>query len=775
MKKFYKKYLFLSLVLTMSGLFYQASANTFTVTNTADSGPGSLRQAILDANSNPGTDIIVFNIATSGNLFEGLSPYTYAVIELNTALPTITGAVLIDGTTQMDTNTDSSALQIVGVDAVNIGRIAFPDVYIVPSSTFVFPTNSTGVSGNGISIDAANVTIKGIAISGFGNTNTNGGTASGHSDISILRSPSARIVNITISNCFISCDARGILPVLAHRKTTGNGILVAGNNETGTITNNYIAYSGTYGIHFNGNTDNNSVGPASTTVGNRNWLVSGNRIVDVTINPTINILTRVNDGITLMKCVAFRVINNYISNPEQMGIDIGYNSDSNYVANNTISGFTKTSAIQLQAGIRIGLCSESDTLTKNIISNNTSSIFKGGIWLDRSTLTQPGVILKNNINHLINENTINNNNGSGIVLSTAGSGDCYNNTITRNSIYENTGLGIDLDFAGTSGTTSISTNDDGDGDTGPNQVQNFPILDSVRRWSGNRIAFFGKAPAGSKLEFFISDGQTNQHGGVTLNYGEGKTFIGASIEGSADDFSSGTASYNVDGNNETISNLFAIVLPYTGVIETTESITSTATIGKNTSEFGPIMDVQIPLAVNLFGFSSTYNNNNIRLNWKAASDNDFLYFVVEHSTDGKKFSPLGTVYPKGIEEIFSYNYLHNDLTGGNHYYRLKMVNSTTKTTWSSVVHITAREVKEELLVNTVFRDKVELQVKSAIDQDMSIHLFDGSGKLVKYAEVKMYRGNNFTSLDNLENMAPGIYILMIKKGNESVTKKLIRQ
>ena len=35
----------------------------FLVTNNADSGPGSLRQAILDANNNPGADSIEFNIA----------------------------------------------------------------------------------------------------------------------------------------------------------------------------------------------------------------------------------------------------------------------------------------------------------------------------------------------------------------------------------------------------------------------------------------------------------------------------------------------------------------------------------------------------------------------------------------------------------------------------------------------------------------------------------------------------------------------------------------
>ncbi len=41
-------------------------AATFTVLNTNDSGPGSLRQAILDANATPGADTIAFNIPGSG-------------------------------------------------------------------------------------------------------------------------------------------------------------------------------------------------------------------------------------------------------------------------------------------------------------------------------------------------------------------------------------------------------------------------------------------------------------------------------------------------------------------------------------------------------------------------------------------------------------------------------------------------------------------------------------------------------------------------------------
>src|SRR5262245_39987759 len=67
-----------------------AGAATFAVTNTADSGAGSLRQAILDANGSPGADTISFAIPGAG----------VHTIVLGSALPMVTDAVTIDGYSQ---------------------------------------------------------------------------------------------------------------------------------------------------------------------------------------------------------------------------------------------------------------------------------------------------------------------------------------------------------------------------------------------------------------------------------------------------------------------------------------------------------------------------------------------------------------------------------------------------------------------------------------------------------------------------------------------------
>jgi hypothetical protein len=71
-----------------------APAATYLVTNTNNSGPNSLRQAIINANGNPGKDTITFDLAGANQ--------SIRTISINTVLPAITDPVVIDGSTQPD-------------------------------------------------------------------------------------------------------------------------------------------------------------------------------------------------------------------------------------------------------------------------------------------------------------------------------------------------------------------------------------------------------------------------------------------------------------------------------------------------------------------------------------------------------------------------------------------------------------------------------------------------------------------------------------------------
>src|SRR5262245_16425548 len=97
------------------------AADTYTVTSTADSGPGTLRQAILDANSHSGADTIAFDIPGPG--VHTIAPAS--------ALPAITGPVTIDGYTQTgalaNTNPTGQGLNTIlkiEIDGTSVGSNA---------------------------------------------------------------------------------------------------------------------------------------------------------------------------------------------------------------------------------------------------------------------------------------------------------------------------------------------------------------------------------------------------------------------------------------------------------------------------------------------------------------------------------------------------------------------------------------------------------------------------------------------------------------------------
>src|SRR5262245_25731383 len=106
------------------------------VTTTADSGPGSLRQAILDANANPGLDSIAFNIPGGG----------VQTIALGSEL-VITDDVVIEGYTQPGSslNTDPAA------------------------DNAVILVELQGSGSDGFVVSAGTAQIRGFALHGFQN------------------------------------------------------------------------------------------------------------------------------------------------------------------------------------------------------------------------------------------------------------------------------------------------------------------------------------------------------------------------------------------------------------------------------------------------------------------------------------------------------------------------------------------------------------------------------------------------------------------------------
>ena len=219
------------------------------VTTNADSGEGSLRAAIITANTLTGPTTIDFAI--------GSGPKTIAVLS---PLPAITAPVLLDGTSQ-------------------------PGFSGSPLITLTKSSSATGVT-TGLEIDSTGSTIEALMITGFpadgvmvaagGNNNTIGGTSagagnviSGNGGIGILLASKSNVVQ----GNKIGTDPSG---------TVAMGNLSGGIALFGALGNTIGGTDAGAGNLISGNEDDGIVAEASTGdfagMGSDGNLIQGNKI-----------------------------------------------------------------------------------------------------------------------------------------------------------------------------------------------------------------------------------------------------------------------------------------------------------------------------------------------------------------------------------------------------------------------------------------------------------------------------------------------------------------
>ena len=233
------------------------------------------------------------------------------------------------------------------------------------------------------------------------------------------------------------------------------------------------------------------------------WSIKNSELPDITSPLVIDGATQT--GFTSAPIVE---LNGTASSNGTNGLQLVMGSDGSRIRNLGINSFPGN-------GIHI-LNSANHQIERNYIG--ISLVNKG----DKGN-TSAGILLENASNNMIgstttgNGNTIGHNNGAGISVTGTSSKDA----LLGNSIFSNSGLGIDL------GGNGVTPNDEGDSDTGPNELLNFPDT-QVNSFSvnGSKILAYDfdlDVPAttyGYRMEFFKNLQKDNS------GYGEGRIYLG---------------------------------------------------------------------------------------------------------------------------------------------------------------------------------------------------------------------------------------------------------
>ena len=253
-------------------------ADTYTVINTNDSGPGSLRQAITDANNHVGANTITFNIPTSDPGYNASTGVWK--IQPASALPQLTDdSTTIDGTTQVankgNTNPGGPEIEIDGTNANANG------FWISSANNTIQGLVINRFSESGVRIDGL-AAIKNTIAGNYIGTDATGTVALGNSDGVLLRSGAK-------SN-FIGGPTAGDRNLISGNNYSGINIFFSDSNR---VSGNYIG-TGVSSTENLGNTGNgvemlsargNIIGPDNliTNNGSQGVMVEGGNATGNTI------------------------------------------------------------------------------------------------------------------------------------------------------------------------------------------------------------------------------------------------------------------------------------------------------------------------------------------------------------------------------------------------------------------------------------------------------------------------------------------------------------
>ncbi len=483
---------------------------SFLVINTVDSGPGSLRQAILDSDANPGSNIIDFNIPGQGVQTIGpespLPPITTSVLIVGFSQPGYAGTPLIQLSGQSAGSSDGLTLTSSGTTVRGLAINGFTSgagILITGPSAF-----DDSIYGNFLGTDVTGTTYgapndSGVKISGGAHDNIIGaqGDAGSDSERNLLSGNTFAGVWISgqgtdrnvIDGNYIGTDVTGTVAL-----PNGDFLTIQGDSNGITSAGGVVIDSGAssnrIGIAGDGATDasernvisgNNGDGIDLVGQGTSLNVIAGNLIgTDVSGK---NPLGNAGSGILLYNGASSNWIG---TNPSGA---INDPNEGNVIASNSpfLGVVDKISGVRLY-----GNGTDSNVVAGNDIGTDTSGVAA----LPNSG---PGI----DIEHGASNNTIGgtaefagnlitNNNGPGVDVVGDNS---LGNSIPGNSIFANEGPAIDL---GGDGITFNSTAPR----QGPNDFQNYPII--VPNADGQLQGCLGGSTPNTtfQIEFFASAG-----------------------------------------------------------------------------------------------------------------------------------------------------------------------------------------------------------------------------------------------------------------------------
>jgi hypothetical protein len=197
-----------------------------------------------------------------------------------------------------------------------------------------------------------------------------------------------------------------------------------------------------------------------------------------------------------------------------------------------------------------------------------------------------------------------------------------------------------------------------------------------------------------------------------------------------------------------------------------------ATANSSVVNCSVLRNTDIPLPVQLTGFTAIPLGSAVKISWNTAEENGIGTYEVQRSIDGKNFSTLATRKANNINNS-NYTVIDENPRSGINWYRLYIRGKDGDNKYSSIVNVKMEGRGEGILVypNPVAEGKINLRLNAA-KGDYKVRLINSAGKTVWSMQLK-HDGGSFTGIFSLPSIPKGAYIFQVSSDASGFAQNVV--
>jgi len=192
----------------------------------------------------------------------------------------------------------------------------------------------------------------------------------------------------------------------------------------------------------------------------------------------------------------------------------------------------------------------------------------------------------------------------------------------------------------------------------------------------------------------------------------------------------------------------------------------------------PIFKQLQALPVKLLSFTGKWLTGKVNLQWEVDQESGISNYEVQRSDDGNNFAKIGTVTATGSSVSYTYNFDDLYLSKTLYYYRIKIIEQSGSSSFSSVILLKTNQASAGIAVK-IFPNPVSdyftVALGNAISGPVTVRIIDLTGKEIWKQEKEISNAFNIRFSFAGKKPVAGIYALKVQAKKEETTLKILVQ